>query len=363
MLNFLLLMVLPTLIAVGLLAYYKGRLPIWEFFAQLGVVALMTMLGLFAAYEGRTADTEIWNGRVIEKESHHVSCSHSYQCNCYYTEECTSDGKSQSCTMVQHCSTCYEHLYDVDWTVHASTGEAVDIDRIDRQGLDMPPRWGRAYVGEPFSSQHTYTNYIKANPESVLLGSKGDMARFGKMIPPYPDQIYDYYYHDPAMNMGVPNVDMKVWNWLIREANKQLGPQKQVNIILLLVPTNDRAYMLALKDAWIGGKKNDAVVVIGSTDGHEIGFADVMSWSTNKTFAVGLKNRIQEIGTLDQRDGIQKAIITTTQTQFVRLHMKSMKWLMRSFQPSGTAMILLFVFAVLLEGGLAYWTIRQGLTE
>ena len=348
MLDFLLLMLVPMLIAIVALVFFK--ISLGKFFAQLGVIALFLLIGLGIAYWGGTADTEVWNGQVTNKESHHVSCRHSYSCNC------RTEGTGKDAHEV--CDTCYEHSYDVDWTVHASTGEAIDIDTIDRQGLDMPPRWGAAYVGEPFSSSHMFENYIKANPESVLLGSKGDMKRWSSLVPKYPDQIYDYYKHDPVLNMGV-RTDTTTWNWLLREVNKQLGPIKQVNVILIFVPTSDRSYTLALKDVWLGGKKNDVDVVIGSTDGHEIGFVDVMSWSTNKAMAVDLRNKIQDIGTLDKRDDIQQAILGTVKGEFVRMHMKDMKWLMRSFQPSGTVIIILFILATLIEAGLAWFLVTN----
>jgi hypothetical protein len=362
MFNFVLLMLVPTAIAIVVLFKFKGTIKLWEFFASIAVVALFVGIGIFISYKGRILDTEVWNGQVTGKERTEVSCRHSYECNCYYTSEtsCSGTGRNRSCstTNVKHCSTCYLHPYDVDWDINASTGESVSIGTLDSQGLRMPPRWASAYVGEPYSSEHTFDNYIKVNPDSVLLGSKGDIKRFGNLIPPYPDKIYDYYRHDPVVNMGVP-VDTGVFNWLIREVNKKLGPSKQVNVILLLIPTDDPAYMYALKDAWLGGKKNDVDVVIGSTDGHTINFADVMSWSTNKALGVDLKNRIQDIGTLDKRDEIQRVIFSSVQSEFVRMRMRDMHWLMRSFQPSGTTMVILFILAILLETGLVYWAIRM----
>jgi hypothetical protein len=352
-LDFLLLMLIPTLIAIGVLLGFKRKITLGEFFGQIGVVALVIIVGLSIAYWGGTTDNEIWNGQITARHAKvPVSCSHSYSCNC------STDSKGH-----EHCDTCYEHFHDYDWDLDASTGETISISRVDRQGVDMPQRWAVAYIGEPFSSEHRFTNYIRANPESVLLGTKGDMKRWGSLIPKYPDTVYDYYHHDPVINMGVPAVDVTTWNWLITQVNKQLGPAKQVNVILILVPTSDRSYMYALKDAWLGGKKNDVDIVIGSKDGHTIDFAEVMSWSTNKSMAIDIKNRIQDVGYLDKRDDIQKVITTYVQGEFVRMHMKDMKWLMRSFQPSGTVLIILFILAVLTEGGLAYWSVANHLSR
>ncbi len=252
--------------------------------------------------------------------------------------------------MTQHCSTCYEHPYDVDWDVYSSIGKDIGINRVDRQGLVMPPRWGAVYVGEPFAFQHHYTNYIKANPESVLLGQKGDLTKFGKLIPTYP-RIYDYYKVDHIINEGVPGVDTATWNWLLSQADRTLGPNKQLNLIVITVPTDDPSYVYAFKDVWLGGKKNDAIILIGSTDGHKIAWADVVSWTTNKGYIINLRDAIIHIGTLDKRDEIVDTIVKESQTEFVRMHMKNYKWLTRNFQPSGTSMIALFILGTILSLG------------
>lgn len=357
MFNFLLLMIVPALIALLTLLLFMKRILWWEVALQISVVALVVGIGLAIAYEGRTSDIEVWNSQVTNRESHHVSCEHSYSCNCHPTYD--SKGNVNG----EHCDTCYEHNYDVDWAVHSSSGEEVIIDREDRQGLTEPKRWDAAYPGETFESNHEFTNYIKANPDSVLLGTKGDMIKWGKLIPPYPSSIYNYYYNDPVVNMGVPGVDVASWNWLIRETNKTLGPKKQVHIIVILVPTNDRNYMYALKDAWIGGKKNDVDVVIASQDGKTIDFADVMSWSTNKALAVKLRDDIQAIGDLQRKNDIVNAITSEVTDNFVRMHMKDMKWVMRSYQPSSATMMWLFILGVVLSLGISIAEIYYDLGE
>jgi hypothetical protein len=358
MFNFLLLMIAPVFIALLTLLLFMKRILWWEVALQVGVVALVIGIALGIAYEAPTADVEVWNGQVTGKQRNEVSCRHSYQCNCV----CVSRDKYGSCTS-EVCQTCYEHDYDVDWDVYASTKESVSIDTIDRQGLQMPPRWGAAFIGEPWESQHSYTNYIKANPDSVLLGTKGDMKKWGKLVPKYPAGIYNVYYNDPVINMGVPGVDVNTWNWLVREINKTLGPKKQVHIIVILVPTNDRNYTYALKDAWVGGKKNDVDVIIGSQDGSKIDFADVMSWSTNHALQVELRDDIQDIGDLNQRDKIVEAINTRVDADFVRMHMKSMQWIMRSYQPSGTTIFWLFIVGVVLSLGISIFEVYTDLGE
>jgi hypothetical protein len=158
-------------------------------------------------------------------------------------------------------------------------------------------------------------------------------------------------------------VDLKTWNWLISEVNKTLGPTKQVNIILLFVPNVDTDYMQALKEKWIGGKKNDVIVVVSSQDGHTIKWADVMSWTSNGDLQPMLRGQIQDIGSLDQRDAIVKAIRDDVTSKFTRMHMKDFKYLTRSYEPSGTALFWSFLVALAASIGLAIWAINNNITD
>lgn len=357
MLNFLILMLVPMAIAFGILYFYRREVHVWEFVAQMAIPAALVVLGLALCYWQNTTDIEVWNGRVVRKAMEKVSCSHSYKCHCYTS--CSGTGNNRSCHEV--CSTCYEHSYDVDWAVYASEGSRLEIDRIDRQGVKMPPRWGTVFVGEPFASSHYYTNYIMANPESVLLGGKGDMQKFGPLIPQYPSGISDYYRAQHVINVGghVPVQNVAAWEWLLDELNGDLGPVKQVNVLVLFVKTADPAYTLALKDAWIGGKKNDVVVVFGSLDGKKMDFVDILSWTPKYIYKVELRDALYKIGNLDERDAIVSTIKNVTMSKFERMHMKDFKYLMRSFQPSNTAMIVLFILGTILSIGLAVYVIKN----
>ncbi len=359
MLDFLMLMVPIFIIALICLFYFKGKVVLLEFGGLLGVPAALFGIGLAIASWQATTDREIWNGRITNRTREEVSCRHSYQCNCVTT--CSGSGKDETCTEI--CQTCYEHSYDVDWNYFASTGESGRIDTIDRQGLKMPPRWGAVYPGEPFSSEHSYTNYILANPDSVLLGGKGDVEHFKNLLPPENVEVYDYYRHEPVVNMGVPNLDIPAWTWLVKEVNGDLGPKKQVNVVLVFAKTDDTRYTLALKDKWVGGKKNDAVVVIGSLDGHKIAFADVVTWSPNSLYGITLKDDLTKIGTLDKRDDVVQAIRTETSGRFTRMHMKDYQYLVRSFQPSTTAIVILLILGLVLEIGLAYFFITNDVED
>lgn len=135
-------------------------------------VAVLWQLGTYS----QTHDVEIWSGKVTEKYQDSVACDHSYSCNC--------DSKDNN------CSTCYDHFFDYDWVVKSTAGNFL-IDRIDRQGRDMPSRWQQVQIGEPTAIEHAFVNYIKAVPDSLFNKSSASSPQFDDLIPEYP-RTYDY---------------------------------------------------------------------------------------------------------------------------------------------------------------------------
>lgn len=190
-----------------------------------------------------------------------------------------------------------------------------------------------------------------------FLGEKGDLHKFGSMIPPYPE-VYDYYKVHHLLNLGVPSAHDQDWEYLLSMANRKLGPEKQVNLIVVLVPTDDPAYVYAFRDKWLGGKKNDSIILIGAKDGHNIDWVDVVSWTTDKEYAVYVRDRILGIKNLDRRNDIVDVIVQETNQRFVRMHMKNMKWLVRGYQPSSTAMVWLLIIGIVTLFGTCYATIE-----
>lgn len=333
------LMAVPVILGLLSLAFSKGRITLKEFLVMEAAVAVVLTLGYFIARYQSTSDREVWNSKIVEKARNIVSCSHSYPCNCY--ESCSSDGKgNQSCTTI--CQTCYEHSFDVDWDVYTSSRERINISRIDSQGLDQPPRWTQAYVGEPVTTAHGYTNYILANPDSILRRT-GATDRFKQWIPQYPLNIYDYYRCNKFLSVGYTEPGDGFWQHLLSDINGDLGPTKQVNVIVVAVKNADPAYEYALSEAWIGGKKNDVIVLLGVPDYPKIGWARILSWSTAADLKVDLRDQILQIGTMEKRDEIAAAIRENVQAKFKRRHMKDFEYLIAGAQPGTTGTIVLFV--------------------
>jgi hypothetical protein len=322
-----------------------------EFLIQVAVVSILMTGGYFAARYQATSDTEIWNAQVESKDHQRVSCSHSYPCNC----RPVSCGKN--CTTV-HCDTCYEHLYDVSWYVYTTAKESFEIDRVNRQGTDEPPRWTAVRLGDPTALPHSYTNYIKANPWS-LLNKTDEGTQFA--LPPYPLSLYDYHYVDRFVHTELFHNALE-WNHDLQLLNSSLGVDKQVNIVIVVTKESE-SFSHALQNAWLGGKKNDLIVVIGSKDGHNIDWARVVSWSHSEVLKVEVRDALIDIGNLDDRAAIITMLNEQIKRGFVRMDMEDYKYLMAGMEPSETVMWILLVVGMLISTGLSWLFYQQDIFD
>ena len=263
-----------------------------EFACIMGVQLLAAVSAAAICYYSSTSDEQVINSYVTGKEKVKVSCSHSYRCNCYTTctPSCSSKGScSETCT--EHCSTCYEHSHDYDWDVYNAMNETVTIDRIDRQGNDQPTRWTDVVMGDPTAITHNYENYVKAAPDT-LFRNQGQTEKWAKDLPQYPIAVYDYYNLNRLVSVGVTLPETDRWNNELSELNAQLGSKKQVNIIVVVTKNRDESYFYALREAWIGGKKNDVILVVSVDDNLKPEWANVMSWELNELFNVKLRDAV-----------------------------------------------------------------------
>lgn len=355
---FLTLLIIPTLVAFIAFVAFEKKITLKEFCLQLAIQVVVIGLLTVILRHANTHDTEIQNGVVAQKEHHHVSCEHSYQCNCY--ESCTGSGEHESCTQI--CQTCYEHSYDVDWDVHTTNRETINIERVDRQGLEEPPRFTAVRVGEPTSQSYSFENYIKAAPGS-LFRHQGLIEKYKGKLPEYPADIYDYYRLNRVVAIGFSLPNSGGWNTMLSTVNGALGVHKQVNVILVLVKGQPLEYYSALEQYWLGGKKNDVIVIMGVDDSSttlKATWTQVMSWSNKEIFKVTLRDDLTDLS--DKKgltfESVGDIIIMDVNKYYVRRHWEDFKYLMSSATPTKWQWILSFIFSLLLAVGLS-WVFDQ----
>lgn len=299
-------------------------------------------------YYGNTHDVETWNGVITAKEKEKVSCSHSYSCNCH--QVCSGSGKDQSCSQV--CDTCYEHSYDVNWFAKTSNGERVDVARLDSQGLDQPPRWSSISMGEPTSIPHSFENFIKGAP-GTLFRKTGQDKKFA--VPSYPE-VYDYYRMNRLIADSGMLYDAANWNADLSQINARVGARKQVNAMVILT-MQPREFFYSLEEKWIGGKKNDAILVIGVDSDLKPIWTEVMAWVTDETFRVTLKNDILSLPKIE-RTSVLSLFEKDMMELYQRKPMHDFAYLKASIIPTTTQWAVILLIGILMTIGMLYVAIN-----
>jgi hypothetical protein len=312
----------------------------------------------FTGKYSQTHDVEIWNGQIESKHRDHGHYIESYECNCY--ESCSGTGANRTCHRV--CQTCYRDHYTVKWYLNTTIGE-IGLQYLDRTSRSVyntpdPAQYTAAYVSEPCSREFSFTNYVKAVPESLFnkLDAKS-LAKFDSMIPAYP-RVHSYYKVNRVIPVGVKVPNVAEWNLRLSEHLRNLGPRKEANIIVVIANTSDQSYRYALERAWVGGKQNDVVVVIGATQFPNIDWVDTITFGQNAgnaMLAVQIRDNLMKVGTLEAPAPIIDTIAVSVDGQFKRKHMSDYEYLKDEIQPPMWVLILAFIFAIGASGGLTYY--------
>ena len=343
--SLLLLLLVPLLIPWGVKYYWHTTVTWKEFGLQVALVAASVSIMYGIGTYNAMSDVEILNGEVTSKKMERVSCRHSYSCMCVSV----SCGKGCS---TQVCQTCYDHNFDNDWNLYTNLG-TYRIHTIDRQGLKEPPRWTKGRVGDPVAKRRKFTNYVKAAPESIFNDNRELSEKFASILPDYPDKVFDYFNINRVLAMGVNVPIASKLNSELALRLRKLGPSKQVNAIIVFANTNDRQYRYALESKWIGGKKNDAVIIIGTTNYPTIDWVEIMSWSKNEVFNVELRDAIMEMKQIDM--SLIDVIDSTINKSFVRRLMEEFEYLKDEIEPPLWGLMTILISNVILSCGLSYW--------
>lgn len=318
-------------------------------FLLVAVVSGLT-IGI-SAYQNRH-DVELIAGAVTDKKQVRVSCEHSYPCRCRTV--CSGAAKTRSCRTV--CDTCYRHTHDYDWRVYTTIG-SLNIQRIDSQGTGQPPRWTQVVIGEPVAEHRSYTNYIKGAQHTLWNNtiSEEEMARFRSIVPAHP-QVFDYYRVNRALvSPGTRVANLQDWSDRIAAELRDLGAKKQVNIIVVFT-NRGREYVEALERVWLGGKKNDVVVVMG-IEGENVTWSQVFTYarsSGNELLTVKLRDAIMEVGEpITNAEAYVRVIRSNIEEAYKRKSMEEFEHLASESGPTTTGITIAAVLGlIILIGGL-----------
>ncbi len=308
------------------------------------VIVVVVVAGVW--YAGKytdMADTEVWNGEITKKYRDHGTYVVSYPCNCVTT---CSGGKTRVCST--HCQTCHTTHYTVTWGAKSTAGD-IRLDHRDSTSRSVyntpdPKQYKDCAVGQPASVEHSYTNYVKAVPES-LFHLNPRLDQYADKIPAYP-RVFNYYRINRVLNVG-SQIDVKPLNDLLNDRLKKIGPKKQVNFVVIVTEIDDPNYKFAVENAWLAGKKNDLIVYIG-LDGDKITWADATVWiknAGNEMTAVVVRDHLTALKTFDTVK-VADALSGVAMEHYKRPEMQQYEYLLDEIDPPLWAVILALILSI-----------------
>lgn len=333
MTTFNLLLIIPLIVWVLIAKLrFKHEFTWGEVSLQIAITSAVIVFLSYTGYSSMTTDTMLVNGSVSSKLAKKQSCDQTWDdwpdsfCTNQYTRTvrdgntCFTDSKGyRACT--PKFKTQYKAVYpwEIRYFVDTNIPSRHEIERVDRQGSNMPPRFAEIQKEDPATAEVTYTNYIKGAADT-LFNQKVEN------VPPiaYP-KVYDYYHARRVIYYGVKGsfdfVDR--WNKDLAVVNTALA-EKKANVIINVV-RSDPSWAEGLAQAWDAHNINDVVVTIG-VEQETIRWVDVRSWSKNELVDVTIRDEILNIGTLDPV-AINQAIKSAVLDYYVARDMSEFRYL------------------------------------
>jgi hypothetical protein len=329
-----------------------------EFGIQIGSSVALTLFVLIGSYFFNVSDQQTLIGSVTEKVRENDSHQESYDCNC--RDVSSGSGKDRTTTRV--CDTCWRTVYTVDWYLHTTIGKIrVDSDNSYSKSVwntPDPDLFIKSYVGEPCAKKDSYTNYLIASKS--LFNTSTYAVQTTLPVPDYP-QLTNLYHITNVFSVG-SSIDVSVWNNMLLEKLKTLSAKKQINVIIIVAKTTDRNYRYAVEKAWLGGKKNDYVVVLGTDDNNTIRMVEGFTFGLSQGNFLMLSQvatQLQDVS-LDPKTVID-IIANNVDTTFSRKPMKDFEYLIKEKVPSTTTITILGFLQFLVCCVLTYFNIKRNL--
>lgn len=331
----LLLLLIPLLVGGGAFYFYQTRISWKEFlFQEATSFATIGLLFLLAQW-GSLQDVEHWNGRITEKDQGTEPC-------CHCRSVCDSRDSKGNCTSSH---TECDHFQDYWWKLELSTGDEVND---GCNSSSWPPQWwSAAYIGEPASAEHTYQNYLRADPDSLLVHRTAHKQYLDK-IPDEPPALYDHYKVDKVYAQGVwlpPN-----WERDLRTINADLGRVRQVDLMVYATSVGDPAFADAVEEKWLYGPKNAIIVVLGIENNAIISWARVVTLSKVEALKIEIRDTLE--GKRINDPSIMPFLRDVVERKFRRTPMEEFSYLASAATPRGWWLALLFAGAFAVSIGL-----------
>lgn len=319
----------------------KVKLP-WEMHALLQGISMLAFVVTYGlGTYGQVADHEIWSGQVTSKKREHGSYIRTYSCNCVT--------RTINKVTTTTCQTCTEPRYTVSWDIYSTIGrfniDSADWSSVAVYSLPDPNFYRDAAKGDPVARRSAYTNLVKG-AESSLFHDKLIKPSHRELLPEYPTKVYNYYHIDRVLNLAsrTPLINDKEWNVALSKMMSTLGTDKEANVVIVFTNDQDPTFADSLERSWLGGKKNDVVIVADVSEDAVIQWARAFSWTLNEDLKIHLRERLQGVS-VSSTGAMLTIVDEEIRSNFVRRQLSDFDYLKDEISPP----LIVVIFALIIS--------------
>lgn len=366
MFGFYLLALIP--IIIGGVLWVKNRQIIWKEWLTSSVLAFV-MAGIFhgCAVHGMLKDRETWSGRVNHIEYHPKWVERWIE---HHSEsyECGTSGSPQTCT--RHWTTIEYDTHREHWIANVDFGSYQDNWEINQQTYNqikgefggqiedggkqnfhhggthvkgdrnIYATYNRTGFIRPITTTKSFENRIKAAP-SVFSFIK---VPTNINVYPWPENG-NVWRSDRVLGTAKKVINIYEWDKL----NSELGPIKQINLIIIGFESKDATLGQYQQAKFIGGRKNDLVITFGGRPSNP-DWVYVFGWTESELVKVNIQEELYFSG------------INTNTIPFIKDEVKKnykikdwSKFSYISIEPRPSYYYWHIGFMILIQGGLWFW--------
>jgi phosphotransferase system HPr-like phosphotransfer protein len=345
------------------------ELPIQLF---ISLVVITGLYGLFFSTSADLTDTEIWNGGVAQAEYYEEWTE-----LVTYTEQVATGTDSKGNTTYTTVVKTRRDYHSPEWKIvttlgsmgigkeiyknyveHFGNQKKKDLFRMNQVSSGNGNMHYIVATQLPASQNRQYVNYLRAS-ESIRKVS-GFISTYKNFLMPYPS-VYSGKFGPIEINRVIDAKANLPKEWKEKVDKRldialiSLGANKQANILVYAVGTSDQAFINALEESWVKGKKNDIIVVLGITNFPSVDFVYIMAWTKVEEFKIELRNKLLSLDNLSDPDQVSSAIISQVQKPpneggFKRMPMADLEYLIADIKLPMWCQIL-----IVLIGGAVCW--------
>jgi hypothetical protein len=358
-------LLIPVIAVFVLLFFFQHRTKWWEVGIPLLASALMIGGFKYMAESLGTKDMEIWNGWTVQARYYEPWDEYIHQ-TCTMCVGYDKDGFCNS-EVTYDCS--YVSNHSPYWEITDSNGDEHSIDESTYQHFvrlfghapifkDMGRNY-HSYDGdryhvnwpkteptvEPVNVAYNYENRVQASRSVFNYVRLSDQEVTDNGIFEYPEvKLFNY----PSV-LGDCGPTTKEGNERLRFHNSMLGKEKQLRMWILCTRSADPGWGQLQESHWVGGNKNEAVLVIGD------GWDHVFTWADDKTPLIETRDFVK--AKLPDLDMVQVSDVMARNLEegFVRKRFAEFSYL--TIEPPRWSVILTYVITLLINGGLSYFII------